>query len=435
MGRPSDVVLGLEVGPWSVRGVALTLDGSELGGASQAFRRRASASGMIELDPVQVWQSAVEVVHGLARAVPDLARRTVALGVTGAVGGLYLIDEDGEPVHPIVAAAPDDPARHRTQSEPRCTARLLDHVVETGIPEIDRAAHALDLRGWLVECLTGRPLRLPACAEPQDATTVQDGQAWLMPSEAASDQPLGLRPAAAAATGLWDATPVVVTPSAPVAAALAAGVAEPGFDGGVALLETDLWVIRPAGQRDAGETAWWPGLPRLRLSEGKVGGAALDWLVEVAQNLLAEAGLIGLNAADLAGLLEQGADRPAGRRVRFGRSRAPEPGPWTVAGIGGSSGFADIAAAIHEAIARSCREELEADGGVPPEVRLTGALASGPVGRSFLPRALAVPTRRLERWAPAATGAAFCALQAIGEIDRLEQVGDRWVEPFLGPPV
>lgn len=438
MDRPSEVVLGLEVGPNSVRGCSFDLGGAELGSAGQPLRSSRHASAMVELDPIEVWQAAVEVIHGLARAVPDLGRRAVALGLTGATGGLCLVDEDGEPVRPLVAAlAAGELEPGAAPSAARDPARLLDRLVRSGASELDRAAHALDLRGWLLACLTGRPLRAPdwaASGQTVDGTALEERDR-LTPPAATSALPLALHPAAAAASGLWGETPVVIAPPAPVAAGLAAGLADPAFEGGVALLETETWLIRRAGRSGPGQATPWPDLPALRLSEGEVGGAALDWLVGFAQGLLADAGLIGLGIADLHSLVERQAAGTAPGTLCFRRSATGPPGLWTLEGLSAGSGFADVARAIYEATARSCRNGFERDGGLPAEVRITGTLAATTIAQAILAVQLDVPIRLLQRPVPAAAGAALCALRAVGAIETLPGATASWVERFLDPPL
>lgn len=414
MARSSDVVIGIDVGRDAVRASALAPGGAELGVVDQPLQI-ASAPGPAALDPIVVWTTVVDAVHRLAHRIPSLGGRTVALGLTGSCGGLCLLDEDGEPVGPLMLA--DEDWEECPDAE---TGRLLDRLLAEGAPELDRAAHAVDLRGWVIACLTGQTVHAPPMTRDLERTGSRLQREQFLPRLMMPSETVPLHAAGAAACGLWEGTPLVAVPPAPLAAGVAAGLAESNL--GLAFIETDSWLVRPRDRDTSGEDT------QLVARRGAIGGRAIDWLVALAQNLLAEAGLIGLTSDDLRALLERQAGGAHSTSLVF---ETGVSGSWAVHGLCAASGTGDLARAIHEAIARSCRAGFEAGGLVPDEVRLAGRAARNAGVRAAIARAFEVPTQFVRRPAPAATGAALCALQTISEAD--DVAGADWVEPFLEP--
>ncbi|HEX6143919.1 MAG TPA: FGGY family carbohydrate kinase [Geminicoccaceae bacterium] len=442
MGRPSDVIIGLEVGAREIRATGFDPAGRELGAARRPLHARPLGSGRVELDPVRAWQTAVRVIHELAAAVPDLGRRTVALGLTGASGGLCLIDEDREPLAPVISPLDRRGWGASTGRDPGvpCTSNLLAALLRDRRGDLDHAALALDVKGWIHACLTGRPTRgtVDAALGFEDAAPGAGPHALdhLLPPAVSPRQTLGMCAAAAAMTGLRDETPVVLAPPAPLVAAAAAGAAEAGFEAAVAVLDDDAWLVRPPepGVAAGGYVRLGPDLEERRLIAGGIGGAALDWLVGLAEDLFAAGGLIGLTRGELQTLIDEraGAARPGTHDVRGGP--AGGAGPWMLNGLGEASMIGDLARAIYEGIGFAARAGLEAEGGPPREIRLAGSIVARAPARAIIPACLGAATRELHRSAPATVGAALHAARAIHEVSDLEAGADAWITPFLAPP-
>ena len=442
MGRPSDVIIGLEVGAPEIRGAGFDPAGRELGAARRPLPAKPLGSGRVELDPVRAWQTAVRVIRELAAAIPDLGRRTVALGLTGASGGLCLIDEDSEPLAPVISPLDRRGWGASTRREPGvpCTSNLLAHLLRERRGDLDHAALALDVKGWIHVCLTGRPTRgtVDAALEFGDAAPGAGPPALdhLLPPPVSPRQTLGMCAAAAAMTGLGDETPVVLAPPAPLAAAVAAGAAGAGFEGAVAILDDDAWLVRPhePGVAAGGDLRPGPDLGHLRLIAGGIGGVALDWLVGLAEDLFAAGGLIGLSRGELQTLIDEraGAARPGTLDVRS--DPTDRVGPWMMNGLGETSMIGDLARAIYEGIGFAARAGLEAEGEPPRQIRLAGSIVARGPARAIIPACLGAPTRELHRPAPGAVGAALHAACAIQEVSDLEAGADVWITPFLAPP-
>ena len=82
----------------------------------------------------RTWDDTAAVLRDLALHVPDLARRTAALAITGQGDGTWLIDGDGEPVAPAWLWLDSRAAgivRELMAGEPRL--RLVERPVRSGL--------------------------------------------------------------------------------------------------------------------------------------------------------------------------------------------------------------------------------------------------------------------------------------------------------------
>ena len=96
---PNDLLIGLDVGPTSIEAAAFAPDGHQLARvAAPVAGQGALADGCAEQDVDVVWRAAAAALRQLGEVVPHLAARTAALAITGAAGGVWLIDDDGDAV-------------------------------------------------------------------------------------------------------------------------------------------------------------------------------------------------------------------------------------------------------------------------------------------------------------------------------------------------
>jgi erythritol kinase (D-erythritol 1-phosphate-forming) len=149
---PSDLLIGLDVGPSSIEAVAFALDGQELARAAATVTSQgALAGGCVEQDVGEIWRAAAAALRQLGQVVPHLAARTGALAITGAAGGAWLIDDDGDPVAP--ALLPRDRraepliARWRQDSTARQIRRITGSTVDASLQSAGLA--------WLAEHYPG----------------------------------------------------------------------------------------------------------------------------------------------------------------------------------------------------------------------------------------------------------------------------------------
>jgi erythritol kinase len=163
-----------------------------------------------------------------------------------------------------------------------------------------------------------------------------------------------------------------------------------------------------------------------------------DWLVDLAADLLADAGLIGIGRAELVAILERkaAAAAPAALRLDPGAPEAdPAPAPAGFLGISGATTFYDLLRSIYEGQGLAARACYEALGGRPEEVRVTGDGAASPLARQVLAACVDAPLRVFRRETSAATGAALIAAVALGHYRDLAEGSRDWVGPHLADPV
>jgi erythritol kinase len=449
MAAASAVVVGLDIDACEIRASGFDLSGRELALVRRPVVLDEANGGSAEIDPARLWQTAVRTIRQLADRIPDLGRRTVAVGLSGALGGLCLIDEDGDPLSPAIS--PLDRRRRSRQvlrsAEP-IRSRLLDARIgwtsERRPGLLDHAAHALTLKDWIFFCLTGEVV-----AEGIEAgLTFGTGHAVALtgaglaahvalpapPALAPAVMPLGA--AASAATGWWEGTPVSLAPPGPLAAAIALGAANLPEGSAVSILDHDGW---HGGRERAATTSDGLAMPvdggLLRLHPGAVGGDAVAWLGEQIDSLLADAGLIGQPGEELRRVIDAKAAAAAPGRVLFRSAETGPGGPggWSLSGLDRHVAWPDLLRAAYEAIGTAASEALAGDRSGLDLILVAGDLAASQTFRQIFAASLGLPLRQLLREAPVATGAAMVAAAASGAIPDLTAATGRWVEPYLAP--
>ena len=468
MAHRAEILLGLAADPTRLVAAAFTRDGHEIAHAALAGAIEHNADGTAEQSLGEAWQRAAGVLRRLGRQVPGLARRTLALALTGPAGGSWLCDEDGDAVAPAILPADRRAAalveRWRASGLAREIARTTGCPPDASAqsaqlawlaahrPEVlDQAASVFCGQDWLYFCLTGERASEASAAlaafgslatgayDPclLERLGLQD-VARLLPAIVDGTRHQGaLAPAAAAATGLVAGTPVVLGPVDSIARSLAAGLgtAEDGLgasDPGAGGLHVRACRRRPhrhwpergvAIRRFAG---LWFGLAAQPATLGP------DWLVGLAEQLLADAGLIGVPRRELLALLEHNAAAAPARAVLC---RHGDGAGWSLSGLSGATTFYDLLRATDEALGREAATCYAALDHRPREVRIVGERPPSAVALQALGAGLGARVRPLLRAAPAATGAALTAALSLGVYDDLAAADADWVTPHLGPPL
>jgi erythritol kinase len=312
---------------------------------------------------------------------------------------------------------------------------------------LDQAATALQGKDWLYFCCTGQRATDPASAASAfgdcrtgayDLRTLElmglPEVARLLPEALDGTRAPGeLTGAAAAATGLLPGTPVVLGPVDLIAAALVAGLAQPELRLGCSVLDPEGGGCHiraehappkiPGTASEIAAVLPFAGL-WFKLARGPV-PVGRAWLIGLAAQLLADAGLIGIGRGELVGILEHKATaaRPVALRLHPGAGAADQAG---FLGISGATTIYDLLRAICEADGLAARTGYEALGGRPEEIRIVGDGAQSPLARRILAACIDAPVRRLCRETPAAAGAALIAARALGH----DLAGD-WAGPHL----
>jgi xylulokinase len=117
-------VLGLDIGTTSTIGVLIRLPEATLGVASRPVELCAEKLGWAEEDPVQWWANVSEIVGELLSRTGVAPSEIMAVGVTGMLPALVLLDSTGALLRPSIQ-----------QSDARC-AREVEELKA----EVDEAA-------------------------------------------------------------------------------------------------------------------------------------------------------------------------------------------------------------------------------------------------------------------------------------------------------
>jgi erythritol kinase len=318
---------------------------------------------------------------------------------------------------------------------------------------LDRAASVFCGKDWLYFACTGERAAEATAALGAfgDLTTgaydlplleqlgLADAARLLPPIVDGSRQHGELAQAPAAATGLLTGTPVVAAPVDAIARGLAAGLGA-GEEVGVSDPVAGGLHLRSCRERpDPG----WPerGIAVSRFAQRWLGlatqRASLDpeLLVGLAEQLLADAGLIGVPRSELAALLEAKAAAATPGALRCWRGGDDTGAAWHLSGVCATTTFYDLLRATHEALAAEAVACHGALGRRPRELRIVGTRAAAPLTIATLAACLGSAVRPLQRAAPAATGAALTAALSLGLYADLAAADAEWVEPFLGAPL
>ena len=252
------VVIGLDIGTTSTIGILLDPDGEVLALADRPTTLRSSRPGWAEEDPEEWWRNTVDVTRELLLRAKLDGGDVGAVGVTGMLPAVVLLDRKGRPVRPSIQ-----------QSDGRCGAevqQLRREVDEASFlrrtgqgltqqlvapklrwlqrhePEaLHRATSLLGSYDFITSRLTGTPSVERNWALEAGFLDLGSGQladdliglagidpSFLPPVRAAQDIVGTVTTEAAATTGLRAGTPVVAGCADHVASAWVAGVSRPG---------------------------------------------------------------------------------------------------------------------------------------------------------------------------------------------------------------
>jgi xylulokinase len=248
--------VGIDLGTSGVKVVAVDADGRLAAKATASYALDTPRPGWAEQDPERWWDATVEATQRLADDVD--ASRVQAIGLSGQMHTLVLLDEGGRPVRPAISWADtrtESQARRMRERVPRETlVGALGNPPATGftapslmwVKEHDAPAY----RGAAKLCLVKDYVRLRLtgawATDPSDASAtllfdtfrrtwsdevldaLELDAALLPPVHASGDVAGELRTDAAASLGLPRGTPVVTGAGDQAAAATGCGLVDPG---------------------------------------------------------------------------------------------------------------------------------------------------------------------------------------------------------------
>jgi len=476
-----DLIIGLDAGTSVIKAVAFTLDGKQVDSAGVPNVVDYLDNGGAEQEVHRTWGDAAQALCLLSEKVPDLAKRTTALAITGQGDGTWLIDADGEPVAPAwlwldARSAPIIEEWRASDIGPelqKITGTAINPAIQSGQiawlkrhqPEvIRRAASALHCKDWLYFKATGE-----RATDPSEGVFTYGNYRTRAYDDAVLDlldlrDIAHLRPdivdgskhhapltdEAAAAAGLLAGTPVVLGPLDVIATTLGAGGYEPGRNIGISILgSTGMHIRIFDNAEDVVISDEQVGYVMPFVVPGTWGGfqshmAAtlnIDWLVNLAVQLAKDAGATNVDTRDVLLRLDQqaGAASPGTLLFHPFISENGERGPFVepraraqFLGLSTRTGPGDMMRAIYEGMAFASRDCYRALNHKPEEIRLAGGAANSALCRKILAASVGAPVRIVERAEAGAAGAALTAAVSIGLYNSIADGLKDWVTPYLG---
>ena len=446
-GETGGLLLGLDVGSSSTKGVLVRSDGSVLREAVSVHGISHPRAGWAEQDPERDWWAGVAaVMRELVAAAPGAPRSIRALGVSGLGPCVVIAGEDGRPLRPAILYGIDA----------RAVAEIAELTARFGAAEIlarggsplttqsagpkllwlarhepalwSRARRFFTAGSWLVHRLTGEYVldhhSASQCGPLYDERENRWADDWAavtapglpLPRLAWAHEVLGVvSAAAAAATGLPQGIPVASGTIDSWAEVAASGLRSPGeallvYGTTMFLAEVDTPAL--PDPRLWSTTAFVPASRNLAAGIGSAGALAV-WLRDLAgdvpwEQLFEEAAAAGPGAGGLLAL------------PYFNGERTPLFDPEArglLLGLTVEHGRGHVLRALVEGSAFAVRHNLEvmAEAGA----RISTLRASGGGARGGWPQVVSdvtgLPQRRLGELAGAALGDALLAAVAAGE--------------------
>ncbi len=431
--------VGIDLGTSGVKVAAVDADGRLVAKATASYSLDTPHPGWAEQDPEQLWTATVDAIQRLAGDVD--ASQVQAIGLSGQMHTLVLLDESGRPTRPAISWADtrtEAQVRRFRESVPRetqvnvlgnpaatgFTATSLMWVKEHDAPAYRSAAKACLPKDYLRLRLTGAWATDPSDAS---ATLLFDTflRAWsdevlnaleldaeLLPPVRASGAVAGeLLPDAATSLGLPRGTPVVTGAGDQAAAATGCGLVDPGpmlvtlGSGGQVFTP----LASPAADAELRVHLFCHAAPDRWHLQGAVQnvGVALDWVRRTLgwswQELYGRAAEVPAGAGGVTFL-----PYLTGERTPYMDARARAA--WS--GLALSHTPAHMARAAIEGAAFSVADAVVACidvGGEPNEIALTGGGAEHALPRQILADVLDRPLGRAQVQDASAMGAAVLA--------------------------
>ncbi|MEO0360391.1 MAG: FGGY-family carbohydrate kinase [Pseudomonadota bacterium] len=474
-----DLLIGLDAGTSVVKAVAFDFAGAAVGSAERRNEYAALPNGGAEQDMEATWARAAAVLAELAETVPDLAARALALAVTGQGDGTWLIDEAGAPIHDgwlWLDARAGEAAREIDGSE---GADTIYRATGTGVntsqmraqlrwmkrnaPELlAQAATALHCKDWLYLRLTGDRATDPTegvftfgdfrsraySNEALKALDLEDCARLLPPIVDGAVEAGALTEAAARATGLRAGLPVSLGYVDVICNAIGGGLYDPATKPGLTILGSTGMHMRFAENADAvvlnadrsGYTMAFPGGAYAQMQTNMTATINIDWMLDLAVEMLAAEGVARTPADLLKGMDERVfAARPGAAVYHPYVSTAGERGPFaepraraSFTGLDRGTGWFDMMRAVYDGLALAARDCYAAMGPIPSEIRLSGGAARSAAMRRILASALDRPVRTVALEESGAAGAVMIAAVAQGVFPDIAAAARAWVDPLLG---
>jgi len=478
-----DIIVGVDAGTSVIKSVAFASGGNQIAVTAVPNIYETLANRGVEQDMAGTWTDAAKTLRMLAEKIPDLPERVLAIAVTGQGDGTWLIDPAGEPVAPawlwLDARASDIaeeyvahrgyPAHYeRTGTGVNaCQQSIQLTWLHRHFPDlIGKAATAFHCKDWLYFKLTGERATDPSEGnftfgryrtrgyDPGvlDDLGAADVKRLLPPIVEGTEAAGHLTAEAARETGIPEGTPVCLGYVDVICTALGGGLFDPQGKAGCTILGSTGMHMRLAASADgvklnserSGYTMAFP-VPGMyaQMQSNMAATLNIDWLVDLARDVLAQHGLTRTRQEILAGMDGEVLARSGGRMLYHPYiSLAGERGPFLepsaraqFTGLEAGMGYCDLMRGVFEGLCMAARDCYVALGGIPQEVRLTGGATRSRALKILLASALGADVRTVDRAEAGAAGAAMMAAVQQGLYRDMGACAAEWVEPLLGEPV
>lgn len=473
-----DVLIGIDAGTSVIKSVAFSPEGEQLAVASRRNSYAVLPNGGVEQDMKRTWADTAATLQALSEQVPDLAARCLALSVTGQGDGTWLIDGAGEPLHDAwlwldgraaseareIAASDGIDTIYRTTGTGVNVCQMRSHLkwMKRHAPDLlARAETALHCKDWLYFKLTGMRASDPTegvftfgdfrtrdyAPEVLAALGMSDLARLLPPILDGASHAGRLAADAASAVGLPKGLPVTLGYVDVMCSAMGSGLYDAAAKPGLTILGSTGMHMRFAESAAAvrlnegrsGYTMAFPGTAFAQMQTNMAATLNIDWLLDLALQLLESEGVTRSRGDLLSGMDERVmAARPGGALYHPYISAAGERGPFTepnarasFIGLDQSTGYFDLMRSVYDGLALAARDCYQAMGAMPNEVRISGGAARSAALRRLLSAALNVPLRTTKREEAGAAGAAMIAAVQQGLYPDLAACAEVWVQPLL----
>lgn len=464
----ADLVLGVDLGTYEAKGVAVAPDGSIVASATRPHRMGVPRPGWAEHDPEGVWWDGfIAVVSQILAHEQVTAERIAAVGCSGIGPCVLPVDADGRPLRDAILYGVDTrstaqiAALEETFGVETIFARTGNRLTTQSAgpkitwirdeePEVFAAARRfVTSQTFLVGRLTDRWVIDHGTAGYYDPLYDPERLRWApdwsggvvdenrLPELGWSDEIAGaVTPGAAELTGLRAGTPVVVGATDAPAEAVGSGVTVPGR---VMVMYGSTVFIIGVLDRPVPDPRMWSApfvFPGTYVLAGgtATAGTLTRWFVDLVAP--------GVSVEDLAALFkslaEEAATTPPGAEgllllPYFSGERTPLNDPkarGTIFGLTLTHGRGHLYRALLEGIAQGVRANLEVYRECGIDFEVIRAVGGGTKNELWLQAVSDVTgsEQTVVTGPGAAYGDAFLAALAVGTVDGPEAI-DGWLEP------
>lgn len=454
-----DCVIGIDAGGTMTKAALFDLSGHEKACARSRNVTTFPQLGWTERDADGMWKAAAQAISAVLEQSGTDPADVLAISVSGYGSGLYLLDEQGNPVRPGIVST-DGRAAGLVAD---WTASGLAAQVEPLINQIVWPGQSLALLAWLQKNEPGileRTHRVSFCKDflrgrlcgdmstdytdagsagllnvaqgryAEDALHLLGMEGWIpkLPEIGSSDAIAGRISAdAAKATGLLEGTPVVRGTVDMAASAMASMVTTPNHMsvvGGTFSIASTLHTDRPKMDAVPMLQFAYPLGGWLAVQGSATSASNLEWVVKT---LLQQGGAI--EAADVYATVNAAVERVVGTHTNamffpylFG---GPEGAPAGMVGMSARTDFDKMMLAVFEGIVFAHKADIDQaltgrDAASPDVIRMTGGATQSRVWSEMFADILGLPVEVPSGSEFGALGTAMCAAVGAGAYSSLQ---------------